>query len=316
MLKYAQYSLLASVVLVFLSLFSYILVLALGRSSRRQPAQARATVGAGVGTRVGAGVGARSHDEMHAEGAEPHDEVTARAPRGLAIYGTWMTRLALVTVTASLVFRSIETGHGPFSNQYEFAVAFGWGMLLAYVYFEHRYHVRTIALLILPITAAILLYAMTVGDTAIPLVPALQNNLLLTVHVVFAIISYGAFSVSFAASALYLLQRKGARAGLPKPELLDEISYRAVIIGFPLDTMMVILGAVWADVAWGTYWSWDPKETASLLTWLIYGAYLHARVAHGWRGNRAAWLLMLGFAAVMFTFFGNLFFTGLHSYGK
>ena len=312
MLKYAQYSLVASVLLVFLSLFCYILVLALGRTSRRQPAQARAKVGAGVGARVGA----RSGVEMDGDGADFSEEVSTKRPRSLALYGTWMTRLALATLTASLIFRAIETGHGPFSNQYEFAVAFGWGMIAAYVYFEHRYHVRTIALLILPITAAILLYAMTVGDTAIPLVPALQNNLLLTVHVVFAIISYGAFSVSFAASALYLIQPKGGRHGLPKPELLDEISYRAVIIGFPLDTMMVILGAVWADVAWGTYWSWDPKETASLLTWLIYGAYLHARVARGWRGRRAAWLLMLGFAAVMFTFFGNLFFSGLHSYGK
>lgn len=308
MLKYAQYSLVASVLLVFLALLCYILVLALGRSARRQPALAHA--------RVGAGLGARAHPEMEADGDEFSEEVTAKHPRSLALYGTYMTRLALVFLTASLVFRAIETGHGPFSNQYEFAVAFGWGMIAAYVYFEHRYHVRTIALLILPITAAILLYAMTVGDTAIPLVPALQNNLLLTIHVVFAIISYGAFSVSFAASALYLIQPKGGRRGLPKPELLDEISYRAVIIGFPLDTMMVILGAVWADIAWGTYWSWDPKETASLLTWLIYGAYLHARVARGWRGRRAAWLLMLGFAAVMFTFFGNLFFSGLHSYGK
>jgi ABC-type transport system involved in cytochrome c biogenesis permease subunit len=80
--------------------------------------------------------------------------------------------------------------------------------------------------------------------------------------------------------------------------------------------MVVILGAVWADVAWGSYWSWDPKETASLLTWLVYGAYLHARVVRGWRGRRAAWLLMLGFACVLFTFFGNLFFGGLHSYAK
>jgi len=312
MLKYAQYSLVASVLLVFLALLCYILVLALGRSVSRRPALAHA--------KVGAGVGARAHPDMDAEvdseGAEITGEVAAKTPRSLALYGTYITRLALVFLTASLIFRAIETGHGPFSNQYEFAVAFGWGMIAAYVYFEQRYHVRTIALLILPITSAILLYAMTVGDTAIPLVPALQNNLLLTIHVVFAIISYGAFSVSFAASALYLIQPKEGRRGLPKPQLLDEISYRAVIIGFPLDTMMVILGAVWADIAWGTYWSWDPKETASLLTWLIYGAYLHARVAHGWRGRRAAWLLMLGFAAVMFTFFGNLFFTGLHSYGK
>ena len=308
MLKLSQYSLMASLMLVVLALVCYILVLTLKKTVRQAPVMAHV----GVGARGGVGDGDVIDDDEHATAAQ----VGTSRPRALALYGTHFTRLALVFLTACLVFRTIAVGHGPFSNQYEFAVAFGWGMIAAYVYFEQRYHVRTIALLILPITSAILLYAMTVGDTAIPLVPALQNNLLLTIHVVFAIISSGAFSVSFAASALYLIQPKEGRRGLPKPQLLDEISYRAVIIGFPLDTMMVILGAVWADIAWGTYWSWDPKETASLLTWLIYGAYLHARVAHGWRGRRAAWLLMLGFAAVMFTFFGNLFFSGLHSYGK
>jgi len=86
------------------------------------------------------------------------------------------------------------------------------------------------------------------------------------------------------------------------------------MVGFPFLTLTIVLGAVWADVAWGTYWSWDPKETASLVTWLIYGSYLHARVVRGWRGEKAAYLLILGFVAVLFTYFGNLFFGGLHSY--
>ena len=308
MLKYSQYSLIASLMLVVLALACYVLALTLKKSVHQAPALAHA----GGGARGGAD----DDDAIDADRNTTVAPVVTSRPRALAAYGTHFTRLALVFLTACLVLRTIAVGHGPFSNQYEFAVAFGWGMIAAYVYFEHRYHVRTIALLILPLTAGILLYAMTVGDTANPLVPALQNNLLLTAHVVLAIIAYGAFAVSFAAAVLYLIQPEEGRRGLPKPALLDEIGYRAVIIGFPLDTMMVILGAVWADIAWGTYWSWDPKETASLLTWLVYGAYLHARVARGWRGRRAAWLLMLGFAAVAFTFFGNLFFTGLHSYGK
>ena len=98
------------------------------------------------------------------------------------------------------------------------------------------------------------------------------------------------------------------------PELLDEIGYRAVVFCFPLLTVMIGLGAVWADIAWGRYWSWDPKETAALVTWLIYGAYLHARVVRDWRGSKSAWLLVLGFAAILFTYFGNLFFGGLHAY--
>lgn len=292
MLRLSQFSLLASVMLLGVALVCYITVLALARSLRR--AAVPATVGGG--------------------GSSGSIDVDAPRSRGLAHYGTAFTQLALAFLTASLVARAVETGHGPFANQYEFAVAFGWGMIAAYVYSERRYHVRTLALLVLPIATALLIYAMTVGATALPLVPALQNNLLLSLHVAFAIVAYGALSVACAAGVLYLIQPEEGRKGLPRPELLDEIAYRAVIVAFPLLTMVIILGAVWADQAWGTYWSWDPKETASLVTWLIYGGYLHARVVRGWRGRKAAWLLMLGFAAVLFTFFGNLFFGGLHAY--
>ncbi len=293
MVRLSQYSLVASVMLVSLALVCYITVLVLARALPRVAVPA----GAGKGPARGAAT-----------------EAVAVKPRGLAYYGTAFTQLALGFLTVSLVSRAIQTGHGPFANQYEFSVAFGWGILVGQVYFEWRYRVRMLALLVLPIAGALLLYAMTVGSTAVPLVPALQNNLLLTVHVAVAILAYGAFSVACAAGVLYLVQPDEGRRGLPKPALLDEIAYRAVVIAFPLMTMTIVLGAVWADIAWGTYWSWDPKETASLVTWLIYGAYLHARVVRGWRGRRAAWLLMLGFAAVLFTFFGNLFFGGLHSY--
>jgi ABC-type transport system involved in cytochrome c biogenesis permease subunit len=298
MLNVSQYSLIAGLMLVVLALVCYTLALMLGRSVRREPVMAHAG-GGGVATDV-----------------RPPTPAASAPPRSMALYGTYFTRLALVFLTACLVLRTIAVGHGPFTNQYEFSVAFGWGMLAAYIYFEHRYHIRTIALLILPITAALLLYAMSVGATANPLVPALQNNLLLTIHVAVAIVAYGAFSVSFAAAVLYLIQPPEGRPGLPKLDVLDEIGYRAVIIGFPLLTMTVVLGAVWAEIAWGSYWSWDPKETASLLTWLVYGAYLHARVARGWVGRRAAWLLIAGFASVLLCFFGNLFFGGLHSYAK
>jgi cytochrome c-type biogenesis protein CcsB len=159
-----------------------------------------------------------------------------------------------------------------------------------------------------------MLYAYSIPAEINPLVPALQNNLLLTVHVAVAIVAYGSFAIGAAAAALYLVQPEGGRWGLPKPSILDEMGYRAVIVGFPFLTLTIILGAVWADVAWGRYWSWDPKETASLVTWLIYGAYLHARVMRGWRGNRAAWLLVIGFLATLLTYFGNLIFGGLHSY--
>jgi cytochrome c-type biogenesis protein CcsB len=237
-------------------------------------------------------------------------------PRTAAIgrYASMLGWLAVFALLASLVFRAIATGHGPFANMYEFSMAFAFGILVSAMWFERRYHQRLLPLVALPVAFALMLYASTIPATIEPLVPALQNNLLLTVHVAVAIVAYGSFSVAFASALLYIVQPEGGRWGLPKPEVLDEIGYRAVVVGFPFLTLTILLGAVWADVAWGQYWSWDPKETASLVTWLIYGAYLHARVVRGWRGSRAAWLLVLGFGATLFTYFGNLFFGGLHSY--
>ena len=237
-------------------------------------------------------------------------------PRTAAIgrYASMLGWLAVFAMLASLIFRAIATGHGPFANMYEFSMAFAFGILVAAMWFERKYHQRLLPLVALPVAFALMLYASTIPATIEPLVPALQNNLLLTVHVAVAIVAYGSFSVAFASALLYIVQPEGGRWGLPKPEVLDEIGYRAVVVGFPFLTLTILLGAVWADVAWGQYWSWDPKETASLVTWLIYGAYLHARVVRGWRGSRAAWLLVLGFAATLFTYFGNLFFGGLHSY--
>jgi len=302
-MQFSKYGLVASLMLVTLAMVCYSLALALGKTSRQAPVMANAG-----GTRAGGGVAT-------AERTPPH---AAPAPSSaLAQYGTYFTWLGLAFLTACLFFLTVGTGHGPFTNQYEFSVSFAWGTLLAYIYFERKYRVLSIGLLVLPIAAAFLLYALSMGTTANPLVPALQNPPLLITHIAVAVVAYGAFSISFATAALYLIQPEEGRAAsskLPKPALLDEMGYRAVIIGFPLLTLTVVLGALWAEKAWGTYWSWDPKETASLITWLIYGAYLHARVARGWVGRRAAWLLVLGFASVLFCFFGNLFFGGLHSY--
>jgi ABC-type transport system involved in cytochrome c biogenesis permease subunit len=237
-------------------------------------------------------------------------------PRTSAIgrYASLLVWLALAALLSSLVFRAIATGHGPFANMYEFSVAFSFGILAAYQWFEHRYQQRILAAVALPLALAMMAYAATIPAGIEPLVPALQNNLLLTVHVAAAIVAYGSFSVAFAASVLYLLQPEGGRWHLPRPPVLDEIGYRAVVIGFPFLMFTIIVGAVWAEVAWGSYWSWDPKETASLVTWLLYGVYLHARLVRGWSGTRANWLLVLGFAATLFTYFGNLFFGGLHTY--
>jgi cytochrome c-type biogenesis protein CcsB len=176
-----------------------------------------------------------------------------------------------------------------------------------------------------PFPFIIMAYAALTSKEIQPLIPALQSNWLVY-HVITCFIGYAAFAVSFGLSILYLSKARAERlvegkpggfwAVIPNSSVLDEISYKTVAIGFPLLTIGIVTGAFWANVAWGTYWSWDPKETWSLIVWLIYAAYLHARITRGWRGKRAAVLSIIGFAATIFCYLGvNLVLSGLHSYG-
>jgi ABC-type transport system involved in cytochrome c biogenesis permease subunit len=216
----------------------------------------------------------------------------------------------LVAITVSLIVRIINTGHGPFSSMYEFALAFSWGILVMALIFGRVYKLPVIDTIGVFIALAMVIFGANLSSRAAPLVPALQQSLLLTTHVTAAVISYGALAIGCGAAILFLV--KSGNSG--EAEVLDRLSYHTVIIGFPFLTLTIILGAIWADIAWGKYWSWDPKETASLVTWLLYASYLHARITRGWRGKKAAILLILGFAAVLLTFFGNYIFNGLHAY--
>ena len=222
--------------------------------------------------------------------------------------------VAFGLLTIYLVLRAIATGHGPFSYQHEFSVSFSWGILLALIAFVWRYRLQLLNLAVLPVVTLMLIYSTQLDTEIKPLVPALQNNLLLTFHVGFAVVAYGTACVSFGAAVLYLIAPLVKSSRFPRREMLDEVGYRAAALTFPLLTIMIILGSIWANVAWGRYWGWDPKETAAFVTWLIYGAFLHARVVANWRGTKAAWLLVIGFIAVLFAYFGNHFFGGLHSY--
>jgi len=234
--------------------------------------------------------------------------------RGAGRYGTFFTVNGALLLTTSLGLRWFASGHAPYSNQFEFSLSFAWGTIASYLYLEHRFRLRSLGFIAVTIAFGMLAYASTLPSRIDPLISALQNNAMLTTHVAMAIISSGTFACGFAAGVLYLINRKGTISFLPAPEVLDEIGHKAVMIGFPAQAMLLILGALWANVAWGAYWSWDPKETAALFTWLIYGVYLHARAQRHWRGVRAASLLILGFGAVMFTFYGNYFLGGLHTY--
>jgi cytochrome c-type biogenesis protein CcsB len=229
-------------------------------------------------------------------------------------YGNLLTWLAFGCLLLWLVTRWLAVGHAPYSNQFEFATAFTLGITGVFLFFQQRYRVRTLGAVVTPLAALMLLYANSLPDRIAPLIPALQSPLL-TIHVAMAIIAYGTFATAGAAAVLYLLNQRGQYAWLPRPAIADEIAYKAVIIGFPAQALLLMLGALWASIAWGRYWGWDPKETAALVTWLIYAGYLHARVIRGWQGRGTAYLLLLGFAAVLFTFFGNHFLGGLHAYG-
>jgi len=223
---------------------------------------------------------------------------------------------SLVLLGIGLLVRAYLVGRGPWGNLYEFSVAFAFGILAGYLYLGRRYPIRAIAFLPVGVATFLLGYAFTLPQAISPLVPALDNPPLLTIHVAMAMISYGIFAVSFGAAVGYLVQGRENRVSwLPPAKVLDEVAYRAVIIGFPIFATLIILGSWWASIAWGRYWGWDPKETSSLVTWLIYAVYLHARSQRGWAGRPAALILVIGFAAVLFTYLGgNLFFGGLHSY--
>jgi cytochrome c-type biogenesis protein CcsB len=222
---------------------------------------------------------------------------------------------ALIALTGYLVIRVIITGHSPLSNQHEFAVSFTWAIVLAYVIAEWRFRFRLVSVVVIPISIALTVYAMTQDAGVEPLVPALQNNLMLPLHVGFAILSYGAAAVGFGAAIAYLVYPKLKNQIPGRRERFDDLGYRATVISFPLLTLMILIGAIWAETAWGRFWGWDPKETSAFIAWLVYAGYLHSRVVMGWRGKRSAILLIIGFVAALFAFFSNHFLGGLHSYG-
>jgi cytochrome c-type biogenesis protein CcsB len=239
----------------------------------------------------------------------------AASPTPLSRAATVITILAFALLVASLLLRGIVVGRGPYGNLYEFSVAFAASILGGYLFLARRYPIRQIGFIPTGVALALLLYASSLPSEIEPLVPALQNAPLLTIHVGMAVISYGIFATSFAAGIGYLAQGTGDRfAWLPSHKTLDEVAYRSVIIGFPIFATMIVLGSWWASIAWSRYWGWDPKETAALVTWLIYAVYLHARNQRRWAGRPAALLLVIGFLMVLVTYSGSLWFSGLHAY--
>ena len=245
--------------------------------------------------------------------------VSITMPSGIDKVARLLLWLTFGLLTLSIVFRTIAVERPPIGNLWEYTVALGWGMVLFTTAFERGFHERAIPTVMLPIAVVLMGIALAFFPSSIsPLVPALQSNRILGIHVTTMAMAYSALSISFGASVLYLLQagKSGNRfARLPDAETLEDVAYWSVLVGFPLLTLGIALGAYWANSAWGRYWGWDPKETSALLTWFVYAGYLHARGLRGWEGKRAAYLLLLGYAAVLFTYFAvNFLISGLHSY--
>lgn len=233
----------------------------------------------------------------------------------LSTLATGLTAIGAAALGASLLLRGIVVGRGPWGNLFEFTVAFSFSIVTGFLILARRYAIGSIGFIPTGVALALLLYASSLPSEISQLVPALQNPPLLTIHVGTAVLSYGIFATAFAAGVGYLVQGEGDRfAWLPSHKVLDEVGYKAVIIGFPIFATMIILGSWWASIAWSRYWGWDPKETAALVTWLTYAVYLHARNRRSWAGRPAALLLVVGFGMVLVTYSGSLWFSGLHAY--
>jgi cytochrome c-type biogenesis protein CcsB len=247
--------------------------------------------------------------------------------------GTVLTIVVWVVNTVAIIVRWVESyqmgiGHAPFSNLYESLIFFAWTIAFIYLWIEFKTRIKTIGVFTLPfafLTMAYASFSPNMNTRIQPLLPALKSNWLIA-HVITCFLGYAAFAVSCGLAIMFLLRGSAqpdgkklepGRSLFPAQGVVEELIHQTVLVGFLLLTLGIATGAIWAHSAWGAYWSWDPKETWSLITWLVYAALLHARMMKGWHGRRIAWFSIIGFACVLFTYFGvNFILSGLHSYGQ
>jgi cytochrome c-type biogenesis protein CcsB len=252
--------------------------------------------------------------------------VAARRER-VGQFATAVAWLGVAANTAALVARGMAAGRVPYVTMYEYLMAFAWAVAALYLIFEWRFSsarsdLRPAGSLAMLLALGLLGYGTTQSPYVEPLMPVLKSNWLIF-HVFTAIIGYGAAGVATALAILYLARSRWPGENswlrrLPSPADLDQAVYRGIAFAFPFLALVNITGAIWAYDAWGRYWGWDPKETWSLITWLVYAFYLHARLRSGWRGAKVNVVAIVGFATVMFTFIGvsllSTFSQSVHSY--
>lgn len=231
--------------------------------------------------------------------------------------------LAALSLTVFIAQRWQIAARPPLSNMFESLVIFAWAIGAILLFIDLRYKIRGISGLLSLLGLLGLGYASFLDKEITPLLPALKSNWL-TIHVLTCFIGYASLTAGFVVSAIILFTplektdiELNSLTGFKKKEAgkLDTIAHKLIAFGFLFLTLGIITGSVWANSAWGAYWSWDPKETWSLITWIIYAVYLHTRFTKGWKEKKAAWIAVIGFLAMLFTYFGvNYLLSGLHSY--
>ncbi len=238
----------------------------------------------------------------------------------------WSGLIAISGNLLGFILRWMESykigyGHIPLSNLYESLVFFALTIAIICLFLEWKYKTPHINAFAMPLAFITMGYAaLKGGTTAIqPLIPALKSNWL-TVHVLTCFLGYAGFAIAFGISVMFIF-KKSVNNGdlvsrLPEDDILDELTQQTIMFGFLFLSLGIITGAVWANSAWGSYWTWDPKETWSLITWFVYAIFLHLRYMREWHGSKLAVVSIIGFMAVMFTYFGVNYLPGLHSYGK
>ncbi len=237
-------------------------------------------------------------------------------------FGRWVLLVGILLHASCFAVRHSSAGGTPVTSLHESLAFFAWCVVLLFLLLDLRFRLSVMGAFAAPLALLLMIGSALSPDVVVQLNPLLKSWLF-PVHITFAFLGNAAFALSFGAGVMYLLQNRmlkskrftGIYQLLPSLDTLDKVNYTCLSVGFPLMTLGIISGAFWAHTAWGSYWSWDPKETWALITWLLYAALLHGRLTSGWRGRKAALFSIIAFMFLLFTFLGvNLLFGGYHTF--
>ncbi len=329
----SHYSFVATVVAYALAVLAFACDFAFGRDtlgplrSARKPAADLVAVGAAPSS-PGSGT-SEPGSTPSVPAAGPGTGQDARGMGRWVRVAIWLTALGLVAHIIGVVSRGLAVHRVPWGDMYEFVTTVTCVAVIFFFALMLRYRAYRLGLFVIGPVVILLGLAETVIYTPAGQLPPALQSYWLAIHVTSITLATGAFVVAALLAVVYLLaDRHASRAAaglptradaifriLPPPKVIDQLAYRTVVFGFPLWTFGIIAGAIWADMAWGRYWGWDPTETWAFITWVVYAGYLHARATAGWRGRKSAYIQLVGFGCLIFnTVVVSIIITGLHSY--